>query len=63
MTTYAPTIAATNQVLYKDFVLAAFESSLAMIEFNPEGMVLWANENFARTMEHRVSEMPGLHHK
>lgn len=53
----------STQVFQEDAVLAAIESSLAMIEFDPTGKVLWANENFASTMEYRVNEMPGLLHK
>lgn len=53
----------STQVLPEGAVLAAIESSLAMIEFDLQGKVLWANENFARTMEYSVSEMPNLMHK
>ncbi|WP_319005661.1 methyl-accepting chemotaxis protein [Mesobacillus subterraneus] len=53
----------STQVFGEDAVLAAIERSLAMIEFDPDGKVLWANENFARTMGYRVDEMPGLLHK
>jgi PAS domain S-box-containing protein len=53
----------STQVFQEEAVLAAIERSLAMIEFDPDGNVLWANENFARTMEYRVGEMTGLHHR
>ncbi|WP_285767082.1 methyl-accepting chemotaxis protein [Peribacillus sp. SI8-4] len=53
----------STQVLEESAVLAAIERSLSMIEFDKEGQVLWANENFAKTMGYRVDEMPGLHHK
>ncbi|WP_079505183.1 methyl-accepting chemotaxis protein [Mesobacillus jeotgali] len=53
----------STQVFEADAVLGAIERSLAMIEFEPDGKVLWANENFARTMGYRVEEMPGLFHK
>ncbi|UOY91134.1 methyl-accepting chemotaxis protein [Ectobacillus sp. JY-23] len=53
----------STQVLKKNAVLAALEQALAMIEFNPHGQVLWSNENFARTMEYSVQELPGLHHR
>lgn len=53
----------STQVLPENYVLAAIENTLAMIEFDPHGNVLWANENFAATMEYEVSEMPNLHHK
>jgi PAS domain S-box-containing protein len=64
MTTMLTSVPAkSTQVFQEDAVLAAIERSLAMIEFDPNGKVLWANENFASTMEYRVSEMPGLLHK
>ncbi|MCM3124237.1 MULTISPECIES: methyl-accepting chemotaxis protein [unclassified Mesobacillus] len=53
----------STQVFEEDAVLAAIERSLAMIQFDPNGKVLWANENFAKTMGYRVDEMPGLLHK
>jgi PAS domain S-box-containing protein len=53
----------STQVFEQDAVLAAIERSLAMIEFDPDGRVLWANKNFAETMGYRVEEMPGLLHK
>ncbi|WP_318617989.1 methyl-accepting chemotaxis protein [Sporosarcina sp. YIM B06819] len=56
-------VSASKQVLDESAVLAAIESSLAMIEFNPQGRVLWANYNFAKTVEYEVSEMPNLTHK
>ncbi|BBI34631.1 methyl-accepting chemotaxis protein [Cohnella abietis] len=54
---------ATTQVLNEKAVLAALEQSLAMIEFNMHGDVLWANENFARAMGYQVSELTGIHHR
>lgn len=53
----------STQVLDQDAVLAAIEHSLAMIEFDLDGRVLWSNENFARTMEYAVEEMPNLMHR
>ncbi|TRZ39768.1 PAS domain S-box protein [Niallia circulans] len=53
----------SNQVFNESAILASIESSLAMIEFDTQGKVLWANENFAKTMGYKVNEMPGLLHK
>jgi PAS domain S-box-containing protein len=53
----------STQVLNEGAVLAAIEKSVAMIEFSPQGKVLWANENFAKTMDYQLSEMPGLLHR
>jgi len=57
------TINGSTQVLEGKAVLAALEQSLAMIEFNTQGNVLWANENFARAMNYQVSELSGLDHR
>lgn len=43
-------------------MMTAIESSLAMIEFDTEGSVLWANGNFARTMGYSPLEMRGMRH-
>lgn len=53
----------SSQVLNESAVLAAIDRSVAMIEFDPHGKVLWANKNFATTMEYHVDEMPSLIHK
>lgn len=53
----------STQVLEETAVLAALEQSLAMIEFNMQGEVLWANEQFARTMGYSSSELVGKHHR
>ncbi|MGF7047922.1 PAS domain S-box-containing protein [Paenibacillus sp. DS2015] len=54
---------ASTQVLEQNAVLAAIENSLAMIEFDIEGNVLWANDNFARAMDYEAFEMPGMMHR
>lgn len=43
--------------------LAAIEQSLAMIEFDTQGQVLWANDNFAMAMGYRPEEMAGMRHR
>lgn len=53
----------STQVLEESAVLAAMERALAMIEFDINGTVLWANEKFANTMGYKVDEMPNLHHR
>lgn len=53
----------TTQVLNQESVLTAVEQSLAMIEFDAQGQVLWANENFAQAMGYRPEEMPGMIHR
>lgn len=53
----------SSQVLEQNAVLAAIEQSLALIEFDIEGKVLWANDNFARAMGYEASEMVGMMHR
>ncbi|RDW16733.1 methyl-accepting chemotaxis protein [Oceanobacillus chungangensis] len=53
----------STQVLDKDAVLTALEHSLAMIEFDPYGTVVWANHNFAKAMGYSVEELPNTHHR
>ncbi|MEK3916834.1 methyl-accepting chemotaxis protein [Paenibacillus sp. FSL H7-0331] len=53
----------SNQVLDENAVLSAIEQSLAMIEFDINGKVLWANDNFAKAMDYQTAEMPGLMHR
>ncbi|OAS16741.1 methyl-accepting chemotaxis protein [Paenibacillus oryzisoli] len=43
-------------------LMTAIESSLAMIEFDMEGNVLYANDNFANSMGYQSSEMRGMRH-
>jgi PAS domain S-box-containing protein len=52
----------STQVLEEKAVLAAMEGSLAMIQLDATGKVLWANALFAETMEYEPEEMPGLQH-
>ncbi|MFS0654622.1 methyl-accepting chemotaxis protein [Bacillus sp. 179-C3.3 HS] len=53
----------STQVLEQSAVLGALEHSLAMIEFNLNGEVLWVNDIFAKAMGYAVEEMIGLKHK
>lgn len=53
----------STQVLNQNSVLAALQSALAMIEFDLNGNVLWANHNFAQAMGYSVEELPNTHHR
>jgi PAS domain S-box-containing protein len=53
----------STQALDNKAVLAAVEASLAMIEFNPYGEVLWANKHFAQTIGYQQDELKGMHHR
>lgn len=52
----------STQVLDEKAVLASLEGSIAMIQFDTTGKVLWANDQFAKAMEYDADEMPGLMH-
>lgn len=43
--------------------LAAISRSMAMIEFDRDGIVLDANENFCKTMGYSAEEVRGKHHR
>lgn len=53
----------STQVLKQDSVLAALEKSLAMIEFDLNGNVLWVNQLFAQTLGYGCDEMIGMNHR
>ena len=42
--------------------LKALDRSLAIIEFDPNGKILAANENFCTAIGYSLSEMKGRHH-
>lgn len=52
----------STQVLDNNAVLYAIENSSAMIEFDTEGKILWANTLFAKTIGYTASELTGMRH-
>lgn len=46
-----------------DALLAALNKSLAIIEFDPTGNILTANENFLAAMGYEAHELAGQHHR
>ena len=58
-----PSKPTSTQVLNQNSVLAALERSLAMIEFDPHGKVLWANHNFAQAMGYKSEELSNMQHR
>ncbi|MCW6512208.1 methyl-accepting chemotaxis protein [Lichenifustis flavocetrariae] len=44
-------------------VLKALGCSLAIIEFDPSGTILTANENFCKTLGYDLAEIKGQHHR
>lgn len=57
------TLTRSHQVLEQQAVLASMEKSLAMIEFKPDGTILWANALFAGAVEYTAEALAGMHHK
>lgn len=53
----------TTQVLGKQSVLASMERHLAMVEFNSDREVIWANTNFASTLGYTLQELMNMQHK
>lgn len=53
----------SSHILEQSAVLRALEHSLAMIEFNVTGEVLWVNDIFAKAMGYSKEEMIGLKHR
>src|SRR5437016_6062535 len=43
-------------------VLAALGRSLALIEFDPAGKILTANDNFCKALGYELAEIQGRHH-
>ena len=59
----ATNINISTQVLDERAVLASLESNLAMVEFDLDRKVIWANENFAQTLGYSVDVMHGMQHE
>jgi PAS domain S-box-containing protein len=52
-----------NQELEPSVVFAAIDRSLAMIQFDTQGNVLWANKNFTHIMGYETGELNGIKHR
>jgi methyl-accepting chemotaxis protein len=51
-----------NQLSEAQAVLAAVDRSQAVIQFDMQGRIITANDNFLRTMGYRLDEIQGQHH-
>ena len=45
-----------------DAIMAALDRSQAVIHFTPDGSILWANDNFCKTLGYNLNEIVGKHH-
>ncbi|MGC8480442.1 MAG: methyl-accepting chemotaxis protein [Acidimicrobiales bacterium] len=50
-------------VIDPHITLSALQDHVAMIAFDPTGVVLWVNENFAQAIKYRPDELLGMHHR
>ena len=57
------TVNKSTQVLEPMSILSSLEKNLAMIEFDLDRRVIWANDNFSRAIGYNASEMIGKDHK
>jgi PAS domain S-box-containing protein len=53
----------SRRQLDNENIIAAIDSSFAVVEFEPSGVILNANQNFATLMHYSASEMKGQHHR
>lgn len=44
-------------------IMDTISGSQAIIEFSPDGRVLWANQNFCNTVGYKLEEIVGQHHR
>lgn len=54
---------AKNALLDRDALFTALNKSLAVIEFDPSGNILTANQNFLDTVGYRLEDIVGKHHR
>lgn len=52
-----------TQLITLQSVFAALDRSMAIIEFQPDGHIITANNNFLNTMGYRLEEIAGRHHR
>jgi PAS domain S-box-containing protein len=53
----------SRRQLDNENVIKAIDSSFAVVEFEPTGIILNTNQNFATLMGYSLSEMKGRHHR
>ncbi|MFZ1548567.1 MAG: methyl-accepting chemotaxis protein, partial [Candidatus Nitrotoga sp.] len=54
---------AKNLLLDRNALFTALDKSLAVIEFDPSGKILTANQNFLNTVGYRIDDLVGKHHR
>ncbi|WP_454717871.1 methyl-accepting chemotaxis protein [Caulobacter segnis] len=53
---------ATGQIAEMEAIIAAIHRSQAVIEFNLDGTIITANDNFLKTLGYGLTEIQGRHH-
>lgn len=51
-----------NSTSFSKEKITALNKSQAVIEFGMDGTIIWANENFLKTMGYSLGEIKGKHH-
>ncbi len=51
------------QLADQQAIISALDKSMAVIEFQPDGTIVRANENFLRTVGYQSAEITGKHHR
>lgn len=54
---------AKKSLLDRNALFCALDKSLAVIEFDPTGVILTANDNFLKTVKYRLADVVGKHHR
>lgn len=52
-----------NMLLNHNALFTALNKSLAVIEFDPTGIILTANDNFLKTLNYKLTDVAGKHHR
>ena len=56
-------VALEHRIAQQDSLLAAIERSMAVVEFDLNGVVQRANDNFLKTLGYRAEQVIGQHHR
>ncbi len=53
----------SRKTIEKNAIIAALDASQAVIHFNLDGTIQWANQNFLSTLGYTLDEIKGKHHR
>lgn len=52
-----------SEKAHKDALISALDRSFAVIEFEPDGTIITANDNFTQTVGYTLEQIQGKHHR